>query len=100
MSTPLDRRRFLLKSTALGVAAAGLSVSANKPNAADEPLRDEHDEPFSQRRCQPYPDNKPRVILIRFGVIRVADVDAHREPQQLAAEVVFQPGSNDLLAIV
>jgi hypothetical protein len=40
------------------------------------------------------------VVLIGFGVIGVADVAAHRQAQQLAAEVVFQAGTDDLLAVV
>ena len=30
------------------------------------------------------------VVLVRLGMVGVADVDAHREAQQLAAEVVLQ----------
>ncbi len=72
MSAPIDRRRFLQTTAGLGAAAAGLSISA------------EHREPSDQDQDQPgpnpadmlprpgdhlpaYPDNRPRVILIRFG---------------------------------
>ena len=40
------------------------------------------------------------VVLIGLGVVGVADVDAHRQAQQLAAEMVFQAGAGDLLAVV
>jgi len=40
------------------------------------------------------------VVLVGLGVIGVADVAAHRQAQQFAAEVVFQPGAHDLLAVV
>ena len=40
------------------------------------------------------------VILIGFGVIGVADVAAHRQAEQLAAEMIFESGADDLLAIV
>ena len=33
-------------------------------------------------------------------MVGVADVDAHRQAQQLAAEVILQAGANDLLAVV
>src|SRR5438034_8893929 len=71
MSAPIDRRRFLKKSAALGAAAAaGLSLSANAP----DPPRDdgpwppiaELDDPAFQPTT-PYGDDQPNVILIRFG---------------------------------
>ena len=40
------------------------------------------------------------VVLVGFGVVGVADVAAHGQAQQLAAEVVFQRGAGDLLAVV
>ena len=40
------------------------------------------------------------VVPVGLGVVRVADVDAHRQAEQLAAEVVLQPGPQDLLAVV
>jgi hypothetical protein len=69
MSTPLDRRRFLKKTAALGAAAAGLSISADRPDNAND-AADDPAEILSPRRSAtlgPYPDAKPRVILIRFG---------------------------------
>jgi hypothetical protein len=40
------------------------------------------------------------VVLVGLGVVGVADVAAHGQAQQLAAEVVLQPGADDLLAVV
>ena len=40
------------------------------------------------------------VVLVGLGVVGVADVAAHRQAEQLAAEVVLQPGADDLLAVV
>ena len=40
------------------------------------------------------------IVLIRFGVIGVANVAADGQPHQLAAEVIFQPGADNLLTIV
>ena len=40
------------------------------------------------------------VVLVGLGVVGVADVDAHRQAEQLAAEVVLEPGADDLLAVV
>src|SRR5438445_7439665 len=71
MSTPIDRRRFLKQSAALGAAAAaGLSLSANAP---DQPRDDGPwppiaalDDPAFQPTT-PYGDDQPNVILVRFG---------------------------------
>jgi len=41
-----------------------------------------------------------RGILIGRGVVGVANVAAHRESQQLAHEMIFQAGANDLPLIV
>ena len=40
------------------------------------------------------------VVLVGLGVVGVTDIDAHRHAHQLAAEVVLQPGANDLLAVI
>ena len=40
------------------------------------------------------------VVLVGFGVVGVADVAAHGEAEEFAAEVVFQAGADDLLAVV
>ncbi len=40
------------------------------------------------------------VILIGLGVVGVADVAAHGQAEQFAAEVVFEAGAHDLLAVV
>ena len=40
------------------------------------------------------------VVLIRLGVVGVANIDAHRQAHQLAAEMVLEPGADDLLAVV
>src|SRR5438270_11923980 len=70
MSEPLDRRRFLQKTAILGAAAAGLSVSADRPEPPQDndpwpAIPDLDDDHF--RPTTPYPDSKPNVILIRFG---------------------------------
>ena len=40
------------------------------------------------------------VVLVGFGVVGVADVAAHGQAEQLAAEVIFEAGAEDLLAVV
>lgn len=40
------------------------------------------------------------VVLVGFGVVGVADVAAHGEAEEFAAEVVFEAGAEDLLAVV
>jgi len=60
MSEPLDRRQFLCQTTALGTAAAGLSISARQ--RVDEPPAPM--QPIQQGRI---PYRGPNVILIRFG---------------------------------
>jgi hypothetical protein len=40
------------------------------------------------------------VVLVGFGVIGVADVAAHGEAEEFAAEVVFEACAEDLLAVV
>src|ERR1700730_12103521 len=39
-------------------------------------------------------------VLVGHGVIGVADVASHRQPQQLSHEVIFQSGANDLALVV
>ena len=55
---------------------------------------DAHEEVAAGRREQ-----KQQVVgrvLVGVGVVGVADVDPHRQAQQLAHEVVFQPRADDL----
>ena len=40
------------------------------------------------------------VVLVGIGMVRVADVAAHRQAEQLAAEVILETGADDLLAVV
>ena len=40
------------------------------------------------------------VVLVGLGVVGVADVDAERQAEQLAAEMVFEAGADDLLAVI
>ena len=40
------------------------------------------------------------VILIGLGMVGIADVDAHRHAEQLAAEMIFETGADDLLAVI
>jgi hypothetical protein len=40
------------------------------------------------------------VVLVGFGVVGVAHVAAHGQAQEFAAEMVFQTGADDLLAVV
>jgi len=40
------------------------------------------------------------VVLVGFGVVGVADVAAHGEAEEFAAEVVFEAGAEDLFAVV
>ena len=39
-------------------------------------------------------------ILIGVGMVRIAAVTAHRQAVQLAHEMVFKPGPDDLLMVV
>ena len=45
-------------------------------------------------------EQRVHVVLIGLGVVGVADVAAHGQAEELAAEVVFQAGADDLLAVV
>jgi len=40
------------------------------------------------------------VVLVGFGVVGVADVAAHGEAEEFAAEVIFEAGAEDLFSIV
>jgi len=40
------------------------------------------------------------VVLIRFGMVGVADVATHRYAHELAAEMVLEARADDLLAVV
>ena len=40
------------------------------------------------------------VILVGFGMVRVADIASHRDAEQLAAKVILQACADDLLAVV
>jgi len=62
MTGPMDRRKFL-QSTALGVAAAGASLSFSEPPAAPQAAALPWEDDLPGRR--PYAG--PNVILIRFG---------------------------------
>src|SRR5947209_986334 len=64
MSEPLDRRRFLYQTAGVGALAAGLSLSFEdgRPRPQQPPNLNLGAEPTT-----PYPDDKPRVILVRFG---------------------------------
>ena len=39
------------------------------------------------------------IVLIGFGMIGVANIASHRQAEQLAAEMILQPGADDLLAV-
>ena len=39
-------------------------------------------------------------ILIGVGMVRIAAVAAHRQAVQLAHEMVFKPGPDDLLMVI
>ncbi len=60
--------------------------------------RDAHDEVDARRAEQG--QQHVHVVLVGFGVVGVADVATHGHAEQLAAEVVLQPGADDLLAVV
>ena len=40
------------------------------------------------------------VVLVGLGVVGITDVAAHRQAEEFAAEVVLEPGADDLFAIV
>ena len=65
----IDRRRFLQQTAAIGAAAAGLSLSASAPRPMADgrwPTGPEFDFQDNTPRV-PYGDDKPNVILVRFG---------------------------------
>ena len=45
-------------------------------------------------------EQRVHVVLVRLGVVGVAHVAAHGQAQQLAAEMVFETGALNLLAVV
>ncbi|MCI0464345.1 MAG: twin-arginine translocation signal domain-containing protein [Gemmataceae bacterium] len=71
MSAPIDRRRFLQTTAGLGAAAAGLSISAEpRDPAPGNQAPAPNPAAMLPPRVGPlplYPDNRPRVILFRFG---------------------------------
>ena len=71
----------------------GLVVEHDVVRARD--AHDEVDPGHPQQRQQGV-----HVVLIGFGMVGVADVTAHRHAEQLAAEVIFKTGTDDLLAVV
>ena len=56
---------------------------------------DEVDAGHAQQRQQ-----SVHVVLVGLGMVGVADVHAHRQAEQLAAEMILQAGADDLLAVV
>jgi hypothetical protein len=63
MSSPIDRRRFLKQTTALGLTAAGLSLSFDRSaGPMPRPAPQEVPRPGGRRSYR-----GPNVILIRFG---------------------------------
>src|SRR5262249_2260448 len=69
MSTPIDRRRFLQTGAALGALAAGVSLSADRPQPP-EPGQAPPERavlPREDRVLPAYPEDRPRAILTRFG---------------------------------
>ena len=64
MSEPLDRRHFLYQTAGLGALAAGLSLSFEN----GRPQPDQHpNQHLGPEPTTPYPNDRPRVILVRFG---------------------------------
>ena len=59
---------------------------------------DAHDERHAGRTEQH--EEHVHVVLVGLGVVGVADVAAHRQAHQLAAEVILEAGADDLLAVV
>ena len=75
----MERRRLIIEHDVVGAGNAHDVVDARR---AEQRQQDVH------------------IVLIGFGVVRVADVAAHRQAEQLAAEMVLKPGADDLLAVV
>ena len=71
----------------------GLVIEHHVVRAGD--AHDEVDPGHTEQREQ-----HVHVVLIGLCVVGVADVAAHRQAQQLAAEVVFQAGADDLFAVI
>ena len=60
--------------------------------------RNTHDEVAARRAQQQ--QQVVHVVLVGFGVVGVANVAAHRHAQHLAAKMVFQTGTDNLLAVI
>ena len=54
----------------------------------------------SQARCRQQGHKVIHVILVGFGVIGVANIDTHRQTEQLSAKMIFEGSPDNLLAIV
>src|SRR6516162_1790353 len=50
--------------------------------------------------CGEQGEQRIHVVLVGLGVIGVADVAAHGQAEELAAEMILEPGADDLLAVV
>ena len=75
------------------VKAGGLVIEHDVIGAGDA-----HDEVASghAEECE----KRIHIVLVGLRVIRVADVAAHREAEQFPAEVILEPGADDLFAVV
>ena len=45
-------------------------------------------------------ENGVHIVLVGFGMIGIADIATHGKAEQLTAEMIFERGSQDLLAVV
>src|SRR5258708_7454859 len=68
----MDRRRFLYQTAAgVGALSAGLAISGAEPSdPARRPVADPmpgHELPKPAGPLDPYPKDKPNVIVVRFG---------------------------------
>jgi len=50
--------------------------------------------------CAEESEEGVHVVLVGFGVVGVADIATHGQAEKLAAEVIFEAGASDLLAVV
>jgi hypothetical protein len=71
MSTPLNRRRFLARTAAgLGALTAGAVAGCNRPAPEAKAEIDFRAQALGKvpgEQPGPYPDNRPNVVLVRFG---------------------------------